>query len=293
MLDVSKHDNPCTLAGFLRPEEIDLKAYLEDFWCEIGCALEGPQAASNGHLPASSLKAIPGGQLSHAAALRWLAMRQYIGLKHGVWIAPLGPNSSYRPYSRQQYYWHLYQTGQGNVAAYPGTSNHGWGNAVDVATTTMAYYISKYGSKFGWSHAEGARVGEWWHYTYVGGGSTKIGPSAAQKKARLGVWMPGRDVVRDSGNINTNVTRDFQKVHELSVDGRIGPKTWAALKKSRTLTRGEQKLVNEYKLAGKKRKKEIRKHFRKMREGIKSAAKKSGWNKHRRRARYARLGKYV
>lgn len=96
-------------------------------------------------------------------------MRSYIGKRHNVWIRPLGPNSSYRTYSAQLYYWNLYRSGRGNVAAYPGTSNHGWGKAVDVATTTMAYYIRRYGSKFGWSHAEGARVGEWWHFTYVGG----------------------------------------------------------------------------------------------------------------------------
>lgn len=249
--------------------------------------------ASNGNLPGSALAPIPGGQLAKPAALRWNAMRSYIGLKHGVWIAPLGPSSSYRSLDRQRYYWHLYQTGRGNVAAYPGTSNHGWGNAVDVATTTMAYYIGKYGHMFGWSHAEGARVGEWWHYTYIGGGAINVGPTAQQKKDRLRVWMPGRDIVLDSGNINTRVTSDFQKIHELDIDGRIGSQTWRALKQHRVLTAGEQRLVNEYKLVGKKRKKEIRKRFRKMREGIKSAAKQSGWNKHRRRARYERLGKYV
>lgn len=97
-------------------------------------------------------------------------MRAYIGQRHGVWIAPLGSNSSYRTYAAQQGFWNLYRSGRGNVAAYPGTSNHGWGRAVDVASQTMAYYIRRYGARFGWSWAEGRRVGEWWHMTYVGGG---------------------------------------------------------------------------------------------------------------------------
>jgi hypothetical protein len=126
-------------------------------------------ALTNGRLPNNVLLAIPGGRLEHSAAIQWNRMRAYIGQRHGIWITPIGPNASYRTYAAQEYFWHLYIIGRGNVAAHPGTSNHGWGKAVDVATTTMAYYVRKYGAQFGWSHAEGARVGEWWHFTYVGG----------------------------------------------------------------------------------------------------------------------------
>jgi hypothetical protein len=156
---------------FLVPPIImHLAEQMEVHWSFLGSAIEGPQAAAaNGRLPASALTAIPGGRLEHAAAASWLAMRDYIGKRHGVWIAPGGPNSSYRLYAAQLYFWRLYQAGRGNVAAYPGTSNHGWGNAVDVGTTAMAYYIRAYGHLFGWSHDEGARVGEWWHMRYIGG----------------------------------------------------------------------------------------------------------------------------
>lgn len=125
-------------------------------------------AYANGKLPKSLLSPIPGGELRHDAAAAWNAMDDYIFRKHGIHIRPAGPNSSNRSIAAQQAFWRIYQNG-GNVAAYPGTSNHGWGIAVDVQTTTMAYYIRKYGHKFGWSHAEGARVGEWWHFTSVGG----------------------------------------------------------------------------------------------------------------------------
>lgn len=133
---------------------------------------------ANGRLPESALARIPGGKLSNEAARSWNDMRTYIGRRHGVWIKPLGPNSSYRSYAGQQYYWNLWLSGRGNRAAYPGTSNHGWGNAVDVATPQMAYYIRKYGRRFGWSSAEGDRAGEWWHKTYVGGYKRKPDPLA-------------------------------------------------------------------------------------------------------------------
>lgn len=124
---------------------------------------------ANGKIPSSALSPIPGGKLEHNAAAAWNAMRAYIGKAHGVWIRPLGPNSSYRTYESQQYFWNLYQRGDGNVAARPGTSNHGWGKAVDVATQEMAALIRRYGSKFGWSWDEGRRAGEWWHFRYIGG----------------------------------------------------------------------------------------------------------------------------
>lgn len=38
----------------------------------------------------------------------------------------------YRPYADQLRLWNLYQSGKGNLAAYPGTSDHGRGRAGDV-----------------------------------------------------------------------------------------------------------------------------------------------------------------
>lgn len=123
---------------------------------------------ANGRFPDSALAAIPGGRLEREAAASWNAMHDYILKRSGVSIRPLGPNSSYRTYSKQVEYWNNYQRG-GNVAARPGTSNHGWGKAVDVATQQMAALIRQHGPKFGWSWDEGRRAGEWWHFRYVGG----------------------------------------------------------------------------------------------------------------------------
>jgi hypothetical protein len=120
---------------------------------------------SNGIFSEANTDPIPGGRLWPEAAASWSDMRQYIGEKHGVWIAPAGSRSSARPISDQRYFY----AHRPPAAAFPGTSNHGWAIAVDVMTSLMAYYIRKYGHKFGWSHDEGARVGEWWHYRYIGG----------------------------------------------------------------------------------------------------------------------------
>lgn len=133
----------------------------------------------NGKLPSAQLKNIPGGKLEKNAANAWLDMRAYIHNKTGLWIVPGGPRSSYRPYKDQLYFWNLYRSGRGNVAAYPGSSHHGWGKAVDVPNYNHQQAILKYGPKFGWSHAEGARVNEPWHFTYIGGDyKRKVNPLA-------------------------------------------------------------------------------------------------------------------
>jgi len=166
--EMRRHDR--VLEAWIMRDVEELMQICDMSLVDLGMTLEGPQMAYlNGRLPDNVLAPIPGGRLERSAAIQWNKMRAYIGQRHGVWIAPAGPNSSFRSYAAQVYFWNLYISGRGNVAARPGTSNHGWGRAVDVATPTMAYYIRKYMHLFGWSHDEGARVGEWWHFTYVGG----------------------------------------------------------------------------------------------------------------------------
>jgi len=118
---------------------------------------------NNGRFPASALSPIPGGRLEHRAAAAWNAMNKAAG----GGLRPTGPNSSYRTYAAQQYFWRLYVTGRGNLAARPGTSNHGKGNAVDLAAPWMASWIRAHGARYGWKKVEAPS--EWWHYNYVGG----------------------------------------------------------------------------------------------------------------------------
>ena len=143
---------------------------------------------SNGQIPRSALKKIPGGYLEENAANAWLDLRAYIHDKTGLLIAPGGPASSYRDLAEQRRRKQIQLNG-GPIAAAVGTSNHGWGKAVDEPVYSHQQAILKYGPKFGWSHAEGASVGENWHFTYVGGNyKRKVNPLATLTKEEQG-WV--------------------------------------------------------------------------------------------------------
>lgn len=133
--------------------------------------------SENGKLPASELVDVPGGRLAREAGANWVALRKHGGQQFGVWISPLGPRSSYRSFEEQQYFWDLYNSGRGNLAARPGTSNHGWGHAVDLASPgPMRKVIDTFGGEFGWRWGEVSS--EPWHVTYQGGG--KAGAEALE-----------------------------------------------------------------------------------------------------------------
>lgn len=80
----------------------------------------------------------------------------------GQHIAPKGPLSSYRTYQQQVYMRQIY----GSNAAVPGTSNHGWGLAVDTAYDAV---INKYGAPYGWQKAWSDASWEPWHFKYAAG----------------------------------------------------------------------------------------------------------------------------
>jgi hypothetical protein len=120
----------------------------------------------NGSFNESNTEPIPGGRLWADAAVTWLAMRADAandGVKPNDFM-PAGPNSSARSREAQDRFWR----NQPPAAARPYSSNHGWGLAVDVKTRTAAAWMMQNAHRYGWSHDEGARVGEWWHFRYVG-----------------------------------------------------------------------------------------------------------------------------
>lgn len=132
--------------------------------------------ASNGRLPASSLAAIPGGRLSREAAGAWNAGPARAGLR------PSGPRASYRTYAEQVYFWNLYLSGRGNLAARPGSSNHGLGKAVDLLAQWMRAWMNAHGARYGWRKVEA--YNEWWHVNFVGGVSFRAKPNALQGLTR-------------------------------------------------------------------------------------------------------------
>lgn len=122
--------------------------------------------ARNGIFTSANTDPIPGGRLWGEAAVTWNAMRLDFIADGGrpEDFEPAGPDSSARSRRAQDHFW----THQPPPAAKPYTSNHGWGIAVDVKTKRCAAWILRNGHRYGWSWDEGRRVGEWWHFRYVG-----------------------------------------------------------------------------------------------------------------------------
>lgn len=92
-------------------------------------------------------------------------------------------SEAFRDLPTQVYFWNLYQLGQGNVAAYPGSSSHGEGVAIDINSWV---YLNSTGSaehqwlranapSYGWSwDAVGRPSGEPWHWNYLFGTRTVV-----------------------------------------------------------------------------------------------------------------------
>jgi murein DD-endopeptidase MepM/ murein hydrolase activator NlpD len=110
----------------------------------------------------------PSGQayLSSNAAANWNAMRQQALQLYGIDLYPAGPLSAYRSYGQQLYLYDLYLSGQGSLAAPPGTSSHEYGAALDLADPSMATVIDQIGAQYGWAKTEASS--EWWHVNYIG-----------------------------------------------------------------------------------------------------------------------------
>lgn len=129
----------------------------------------------NGLIPPSALCSVGIG--NHAlrcdAAQAFVAMSREHARQTG---RPLCITDSYRTFQQQV---DLYRR-KPSLAAVPGTSNHGWGLAIDMcggveSFDTPAYrWMAKYGPAFGWINPEWARPGrgreEPWHWEYVGRG---------------------------------------------------------------------------------------------------------------------------
>lgn len=141
-----------------------------------GAACTGRSTAgqSNGNLDPASLCPLwgaPGHRLRADAARAFNAMSKYHAATRG---GPLCVTDSYRSYSEQAA---LYRSKPG-LAAVPGTSEHGWGKAVDLCGGVQEFgtaahrWMQDNASRFGWYHPEWARQSgsrpEAWHWEFGG-----------------------------------------------------------------------------------------------------------------------------
>jgi cell wall-associated NlpC family hydrolase len=126
----------------------------------------------NGLIPAGAL--CPIGVAAHRlrcdAARAWQAMARAYGTAFGT---PMCISDSYRSFAEQV---SLYAV-KPSLAAVPGTSNHGWGLAVDLCGgiehygTAQYAWMKAYAPRFGWVHPSWAEPGrgreEPWHWEFV------------------------------------------------------------------------------------------------------------------------------
>jgi hypothetical protein len=214
----------------------------------------------NGRLPASELAPIPGGRLRKDAAAAWLRLRAEVGKHDGIWICPTSSRTAYRTYAEQEYFWKLYQAG-GNLAAHPGTSNHGLGTTVDVPTHEMRSSIDKHGAPFGWSKTWSDAQSEWWHIRYDPGHDDHKGKPAPEPRSGFDYLLPEEKQMR----------RELMRVrHDARAKGGFA-KTPELKQKSAAL----------------------RKQIMARRAEIKRNAEKGGWAQNDRRQRFDLLGKVL
>ena len=116
----------------------------------------------------------------------FLRMAEALKAQKGITIKL---NSAYRTFESQQnlFDWDLYVASGGKrtdttanqsakrfvrgsngttAVAFPGTSNHGLGKAIDVQGTKAQNWIKEFGWEYGWSWYEGKRANENHHFTY-------------------------------------------------------------------------------------------------------------------------------
>jgi TP901 family phage tail tape measure protein len=122
---------------------------------------QGGMLPVSGFRPGGGVGAL-GGYLRADAARAWEMAQAASGGR-------LSLTEGYRDLAAQQYRWALYQAG-GNLAARPGTSNHGNGLAADIGTGGQSW-LAKNGPTYGWYPTGlGFRQREPWHFDYKGKG---------------------------------------------------------------------------------------------------------------------------
>jgi len=217
----------------------------------------------NGQLPDTMLQPIGiGSHRLHAAAAAAFAHLRELAAGAGI---DLTCTDSYRTLAQQIQLKQLKPA----WSATPGRSIHGWGFAVDVSIgrppkpfgASVLAWLQENGPPNGWFL--GRPKDEPWHWVYRGAAGTQVAASASGSKATtaapatpaaaagldpaaiasteiaLGASGVGVNILRNllglaAGNAFDEAldqaVRAFQQSHALTVDGKVGPKTWAAVR---------------------------------------------------------------
>jgi peptidoglycan hydrolase-like protein with peptidoglycan-binding domain len=215
--------------------------------------------AENGRLPDSDLApTLLGGRLRKDAADSADRLFTKYALDTGGVLQAVSPADTYRSYEQQV----QARKNVGNLAAVPGTSNHGWGVAVDFANGMNSWssaaqdWFRRNGGDFGWETPDWASnprnryyKNEPWHKEFDPAKDKRKGPKIRHpKKGEIGIGSKGKDVERIQVLLNQRLpgknlvvdghfglasavaTARYQhQAKGLSVTGTVGPKTLASL----------------------------------------------------------------
>jgi hypothetical protein len=137
---------------------------------------------------------------------------------------------AYRTLGTQWEKWHNYQAG-GNLAAYPGTSNHGY--AVSVDFTGMSWpviaWLKNNARRFGYVNDVPSEI---WHYTYQGGFKGDIDDMTPEQKRQLKEALAvAREADLKVDQIITGMSRFLMDHGEPPREGLVR-RTWRAFTKA-------------------------------------------------------------
>lgn len=139
---------------------------------------------------------------------------------------------AYRTLAKQEYFWDLYCNHGGNLAAKPGTSNHGWGTAFDLDQHHDSHalpWLHAHAAEYGWDLPDALGKKEPWHWQAIRG--------AAVVSSEVPVYVHGKLI---PGAYMGNPTGEGVLVFLRPVAEALGF-TLAVQGRDATLTKGDQR----------------------------------------------------
>jgi D-alanyl-D-alanine carboxypeptidase len=137
-----------------------------------GCDGLAAGSGTNGQIPSSELCTLWDGH-TQVRADAAVALAELNQAYQAAWGEPMCITDGFRSYAQQV----ATKAAKGYLAAVPGTSNHGWGLAVDICPESYAGsrwdWLAANAPAYGWDNPDWARPGgskyEPWHWEYTAG----------------------------------------------------------------------------------------------------------------------------